>query len=291
MPTFLVDPIPHTEGAAFLEGKPAVTRRVFDQLATALQARAFVITGVESLDAVARVRELTARLPLGGDYDELKSQILAELSPWLITEEDDEDERQKQIGAANRRAEMLLRMHGWQAYAQTQHELMEEHLDVFPYRQYLSSEDGQVRPHHEALNKKILPADHVFWHNHTPPWEFNCRCDVVVLTAEEAGEIGAAESSKPPEDKQLMPESQIRELEENGRIVKPGGQGFLDIRTPRERTGKGYEFRPGDNALDIDQILERFTPPEREAFHAFAKAQVLDAGISLFDWLFNDTRP
>lgn len=283
MADFLTEPVPHEEGAEFIRSKPAVIRAVFERLAPELQARAFVITGVEALDAVARVRELTAKLPLGGDYDELKAEILDQLSPWLVTATDP-DERAKQQAAAHRRAEMLLRMHGWQAYARTQHALMEEHSDVFPYRQYLSSEDNRVRPHHEALNRKILPADHPFWINHTPPWEFNCRCDAVPLTAEEVAEISAGETRKPPEDREVMPEAQLREIETNGRIAKPGGQGWLDVRTPRERTGTGYEWRPGEDAVPIDQILGRFTASERQAFEDFASRQVLEDGRTLLDW-------
>jgi SPP1 gp7 family putative phage head morphogenesis protein len=281
--SFLTTPVPHDEGARFIAGKPAVTRRVFDQLAPDLQARAFVITGVEALDAVARVRELVAELPRGGDFRDLKDSILAEISPWLVTSTDPE-EQAKQRAAANRRAELLLRMHGWQAYARTQHALHEAQADVFPFRQYLSSEDGRVRPSHAALNKKILPSDHPFWANHTPPWEFGCRCDCVALTAEEVDEIRAAEQGKPPEDRQVLPDAQLREIATQKRIVKPGGQGFLDLRTPRERDGSGYEWRPADDALTIDQILERYTPAEQQAFRDFAGNQTLEDGRSLLEW-------
>jgi SPP1 gp7 family putative phage head morphogenesis protein len=284
MAKFLTEPVPHEEGAKFIAGKPALTRRIFDQLAPDLQARALVITGVEGLDAVARVRELLAELPRGGDFRDLKDRINAELSPWLVDPNSDEEEQAKQRAAANRRAELLLRMHGWQAYARTQYELNEAHADVFPYRQYLSSEDNRVRPHHAALNKKILPANHPFWLNHTPPWEFNCRCDCVVLTADEVDELKAAEANKPEEDKLVMPEAQLREIERNQRIVKPGGQGFLDIRTPREREGTGYEWRPAEDALSIDQILDRYTPAERQAFTDFAARQKLEDGRSLLEW-------
>jgi len=284
MAKFLVDPVPHEEGSKFIAGKPAVTRRVFDQLAPDLQARAFMITGVESLDVLARVRGLLAELPSGGDFRELKGSILAELSPWLVDPQADDEERAKQEAAANRRAELLLRMHGWQAYARTQYELHEANADVFPYRQYLSSEDGRVRPHHAALNKMILPANHPFWLAHTPPWEFNCRCDCVALTQEEVDEIAADEAGKPEEDKRVMPPAQLREIEINQRIVKPGGQGFLDIRTPRERDGSGYEWRPGDDARSIDQILERFTPTERQVYMDLAAGQKLEDGRSLLEW-------
>ena len=281
----LTTPVPHDEAAAFIRSKPALSRAVFAALAPDLQARAFVITGVESISAIARVRELTASLPLGGDYDELKEQILAELSPWLITATDPE-ELAKQTAAAKRRAELLLRMHGWQGYAQTQDAILRAQEDIFPYRMYISSEDSRVRPSHAELNKKILPADHPFWLNHTPPWEYGCRCDVVPMTEEEVEEIRAAEQIKPLQDRQVMGPEMLREIEDNNRIPKPGGTGYLDLRTPRERSadGEGYEFRPAENALDIDQILQRFSPAERSAFEQFARAQTLEDGRTLYDW-------
>ncbi len=283
MIALLAEPMPHDAGAERIAGMPAVTRAVFDRLRPELQARAFVITGVEALDAVARVRGMVAELPVGGDFREVKARILDEISPWLVTAEDAE-ERAKQMAAASRRAELLLRMHGWQAYAQTQYEQMEANKDVFPYRQYLTSEDARVRASHAALNRKILPAGHPFWLNHTPPWEFNCRCDCVPMTAEEVEQIRAAEAGKPPEDRLVLPPEQLRQIEEQKRIVKPGGQGFLDIRTPRERDGVGYEFRPEERALSIEQILERHSPEDRRIFEEFAARQVLDDGRTLLEW-------
>lgn len=283
MADFLTTPVPHAEGAAYLRDKPAVTRAIFDALAPELQARAFVITGIEALDCVSRVRELTARLPEGGDYEDLKNSILREISPFMV-HATDPDERQKELQAASRRAELLLRLHGQQTYARTQYALAEAHRDVFPYRQYLSSEDSRVRPAHAALNKKILPSNHPFWLNHTPPWEFNCRCDCVPMTQEEVDDLRQTEQHMPPEDQQVMPPAQLREIEDHGRMVKPGAQGFLDLRTPRERNGTGYEWRPGQDALAIDQILQRYTPAERSAFEGFAKNQKLEDGRSLYEW-------
>jgi SPP1 gp7 family putative phage head morphogenesis protein len=277
--------IPHDQATALIAGKPEVTRDVWDQLHPDLQARAFTITGVECLDTLANVRELIATLPSGGDYDDIKDTIFEKISPFLVDPNASEEDQLKQTRAANRRAEMLLRLHGWTSYAQTQHALAEAHIDVFPFRQYLSSEDSRVRPAHAALNKKILPANHPFWQNHTPPWEFNCRCDMVVMTKDDVDAISASEAKLPDEDKKVLPASQLNQIATQKRIVKPGGQGFLDIRTPREKGGgKGYEFRPGDNNLPLEQILERFTPSEKSIFQSWAATVQLSDGRTLADY-------
>jgi SPP1 gp7 family putative phage head morphogenesis protein len=276
MATFLTAPSPHEEAVARIADKPVVTRRVFDELLPEFQARAFVVSGVECASTLQRVRDLAAKLPAGGDWDELKAGILDEISPWLITSTDPE-ERAKQESAARRRAELILRQNGWQAYAVTNYREMEEQKDVFPFRQYLSSEDSRVRATHAALNRKIFPADHPFWHNHTPPWEFGCRCDVVPMMADEVDEIRGTEAKKAPEDRQVIEGPMLEEIE-RGNLVMPNGTGKLDIRTPREKTGKGYEFRPDTLALSYEDVLARYDAPVAEAFRAWAETTKLPDG-------------
>lgn len=282
----LTTPIPHEAAAAWLRNKPALTRSVFDSLAPHLQARAFTISGIECLDTIANVRDIAAQLPQGADWADTQAEIMAKISPWLIDPNASPDDQKKQTNAARRRAELLLRMHGWQAYAQTNYELMEAHSDVFPYRQYLSSDDGRVRPTHAALHKKILPAAHPFWQNHTPPWEFNCRCDVVAMTGEDIDDIRQREKNLPLEDQKILPPAQLHEIEKNQRMVKPGGQGYLDTRTPREKNGgaSGYEYRPDLNALPLAQILDRFSPTEKNLFYTWAQTIQLPGGKTLADW-------
>lgn len=280
MAELLTDPVPHEVAARAIEAKPLVSRRIFDALLPEVQARAFLVSGIEHLNVLSRIRELAADLPMGEDFKELKEDILAELTPWLVTA-DDPDERAKQAGEARRRAELLLRMHGHQSYARAQFADLEAHQDAFPFRQYLSSEDNRVRATHAALNRKILPADDPFWQNHTPPWEFGCRCDVVGITAEEAGEIAAEQAGRPPEQQDVMPPAAIADLRQGNLRTAEGGT--LDVRTPRERNGEGYEWRPADDGLALDQILQRYDPATRADFEAWARTQQLPDGRTAWD--------
>lgn len=286
---FVTTPISHEEGAKLIAGKAAVTRAVWDRLPEELQARAYVITGVECAATIRRVRELTAKLPQGGDWDEIKSGILNEISPWLVDPNADEETRAKQESRARVRATTLLRLHGWQAYSQTQFEMMEAHRDAFPFRQYLSRDDGRERPSHRALHGKILPSAHSFWRNHTPPWEFGCRCRVVPITAAEAGRIEAREKKLPPEARQVLPPEMLREIEAGNIVDRQGGR--QDIRTPREREGAGhYEWRPGDARLSLGQVLAAYSPEERRVFEAWAENQIMEDGRSLRAWLAGETQ-
>lgn len=275
----LTDPTPHNEAAAVLTGKPVVTRTIFDQLLPELQQRAFTVTGVECLSTLQRVRDLAGQLPVGGDFDELKAGILEEISPWIITATDPE-ERAKQVTAAARRAELVLRNNGWAAYAVTNHRAIQEQADVFPFCQYLSSEDNRVRPAHAALNKKIFPTASPFWATHTPPWEHGCRCDKVPMTADEADEIRHEQRAKPPEVQDVI-EGPMLDLAERGELILPGGTGKLDLRTPRQKTGRGYEFRPDDLALSFDDVLDRYDAPVADTFRKWAAATEIEPGVSL----------
>jgi SPP1 gp7 family putative phage head morphogenesis protein len=275
----LTDPSPHTEAAAVLSGKPVVTRRIFDQLLPELQQRAFTVTGVECLSTLQRVRDLAAQLPVGGDFDELKAGILDEISPWIITATDP-DQRAKQMTAAVRRAELVLRNNGWAAYAVTNHRAIQEQADVFPFCQYLSSEDNQVRPTHAAINKKIFPTASPFWATHTPPWEHGCRCDKVPMMADEVDEIRYDQRAKPPEVQDVI-EGAMLDLAERGEFILPGGTGKLDLRTPRQKTGRGYEFRPDDLALSFDDVLDRYDAPVADTFRKWAAATEIEPGLSV----------
>ena len=276
-------PSPATEPADFVRARPAITRAVWEALAPELQAKAFFITGVECIATVARVRDLAASLPEGGDYKEIKDQITAEISPYLVTSTDPE-ERAKQQAAAARRAEVILRMQGFQAYARTQDAMLRAHIDAFPYCVYLASPDDRVRPAHAALHGKIIPTDHPFWDTHTPPWEFGCRCDKAGMSGEEVAEIRAAEAGKAPEDQRVLGPEQLRQLTEHDRLVAKGGAGFIDVRTPRQKRGTGYEWRVQDEATTVDQVLENLPLADQQAFEELAGNTELSDGRTLLEW-------
>ena len=107
----LFKPTPHKEAAAFIASKPVVSREVFDGLLPELRARAFVISGVETANVVQQIRDRIADLPQGANWDDVKRDLVEDLHPFLRSDDDPEN-----TIAAERRAELLIRMHGFQAY-------------------------------------------------------------------------------------------------------------------------------------------------------------------------------
>lgn len=273
---FATQPIPHSEARDLIASKPAVAREIFDALPDELRGRAFTITGIEDFDVLQAVRDEIAKLPAGGDWNAIKKEVAAKISPWL-----DEAE-------ANKRASLLLSHHGFAAYSATQARIMDTMTDIFPYRQYLSTGDSKVRASHAALDGIILPADHPFWEKHTPPWEWNCRCQVVELTAEDADEEKERDEKRDPAQRRVLGEMEQRMIREGSLVRGPSQR--VDVRTPKERGGS-YEWSARDAALPYAEIRERWDAETRGAFERWAGKLLISLGHSLLDALIGRKAP
>ena len=86
---------------------------MFDGLLPELKGRAFTITGVTSADVLQRVRDRIAELPAGADWNAVKKDVVGEISAFLVDPTAPADEQARQAMAAERRAELLLRTHGF----------------------------------------------------------------------------------------------------------------------------------------------------------------------------------
>jgi len=306
-----LDPLPFKEARALVKGKAPVTRAVFDKMVPEIRARAFVVTGVEDLNTVQRIRDRIADLPAGADWKDVREDVVKDLSPYLVTETDP-DKREEQVAASYRRAELLLRTHAYQAYEAASHNVLMETRAAFPYWQYQTMEDGAVRPEHAALNGLILSADSPFWRDHYPPWDWGCRCEVIPLSPEDVEEIRAEDEKRNPEDKLVLEGAQLRRLERDGelargpiKLIDPNdpdrkrevgrlAAGRFDVRAPKQKAmtqdeaRAAFQWNPGDLRLPLDQLKDRYEPPVWRAFERTMKtAEITMRGktISLLDWL------
>lgn len=235
----LTTPAPHDEAARLIRGKLPATRQIFDAMAPELQAAAVVITGVEDLHAIERVRNLVAGIPEGEDWELAKDRIIGELMPWL---KDDE--------AAERRAELILRSHGYAAYSKANWAALEDQREVFPWRKYQTAQDERVRGTHAALDGVIAPADSPFWRSHTPPWEFGCRCDVVGLTDEDVKGLRGS-NLRTAEGKpaiKIIDRGPELEALEDGHLYRDGVMNFV------ARNPDGFKFDPEAGIVTLDML-------------------------------------
>lgn len=278
---FLLEPTPHKEAAKWLRTKPTVSREVFDELLPELKGRAFTITGLEDAAVARDIRDAIAQVPEGEDYEKTKRELEAKLGPWF-------DEK-----AASRRAELLVRMHGFQAYRSTAREVHDRQAAVFKFRQYVSMDDGRVRPSHRALHGVILPADSPFWQTHPGGW--GCRCDEVALLPSERDEIAAEDAKKPLEERRVIEGPRLSKLEKEGKLVHfikgPDGKA---IKPPlHEWNVRNPDAIGSPQSLRIDPALlkSRYDPETWAEFEASAKRGKLDDGRTVWEWLNGKKAP
>lgn len=280
MPDFLFAPTPHTEAVDFIKSKPVVSREVFNNLLPDLRARSFLITGVEAANVAQGIRDRIADLPAGANWDDVKKDIVADLHPFLANDEDPDN-----TIAAERRAELLIRMHGFQAYQAAQHNVMEHQKDVFPYWQYHTMEDDRVRPEHAALDGIVLPADHEFWQHHYPPWNFGCRCQVIPVSQDDYDDIKKEDEKQPPDQKDILDDYAQRDLTATRRLVRNGVS--YNVTAPAEEGKPGaFRWHPGDMRIPVEDLRGRYDAATWADFESNARKQSIpEYNLTVWEWL------
>lgn len=94
--------------------------------------------------------------------------------------------------ASTRRLDLILRQNSAMAHAVGRREVSMQPAvrKRWPYFRYLARMDGRERASHGGFNNLVLPKQHPFWHTHTGPWDFGCRCDVEDADEAEAKQYG-----------------------------------------------------------------------------------------------------
>ena len=257
---------PHEEAAALIEGKPAISRAVFDELLPELKARAFTVTGIEDADVLQRIRDAIAEVPRGMRWDDAKDNIVAELDPWL----GDDSEK---------RAELLLRNQTFTAFqSQTWRQAQED--DETTHLQYLTMEDDRVRDTHAALDGLILPKDDPFWIRHYPPWEWNCRCQVRTMDSDQVDQERKEDEERNPDDQLVLHGASLKQLR-NGHLIRDGQS--YDVSPPEG--DNQFEWHPDDLRIPLDILKDRYDEETFAVFEEWAKSNYITPGQSVWDWL------
>ena len=71
----------------------------------------------------------------------------------------------------------------------------------------MTAGDHRVRNTHRQWHEIFLPIDHWFWRSHFPPNDFNCRCQMVIVSERDILHYGWAVTGEddprlvvPPDD-------------------------------------------------------------------------------------------
>lgn len=274
-----------------IRGKPVVSRQVFAGLLPELKGRAFTVSGIEYAGVMQSIRDRIADLPEGALWDDVKGDIASDMIPYIVDSEADAVTRDAQLKAAIRRAELLLRIHGFQAYANSAYEVAQRQKDVLPYWQYHSMEDSRVRPSHAALDGVVLPADSPFWSDHYPPWEWGCRCLITPISKEDADRLRNEDASKAPEEQRILEGAQLSKLEQEGILIRKNGT--FNVTSGFAKGDKGAFFwDPATLRMPIERLKARYDPETWAGFEKFARSTRLQSGEdrTVWDWLSEGPR-
>lgn len=267
------------DAAAYIRAKGAIDPAAFKRLPSEIRAKAFCVAHVHDMDAVRDLIKMVERLPKGADWKKLRREIAAKISPYMGDN----------VVAARNKAELLLRTHGFQAYAAGRYKAQVERIEAFPYWQYVSVGDSHVRDDHAALDGKVFPADDPFWQDHTPPWDFGCRCYVVAITERRMNMMKEAESDKPPAERKILTGKYLDDARA-GRVNRGDGRGYADVRSPQDKLGRdAYSWTPGRVAPTLEELKGRYSADEWKLVEqALKREKIIDADgseISVFDFL------
>lgn len=178
------------EAAKILESKQIVTRQQFELLEADARARAFTMARQSSIETIDRVRNLLVEsIAEGTSLHDFQSRM----EEALIT---------SPLGPGH--LENVYRTNIQAAFHAAHQELSQDPIvaEVFPYQAYLAIHDGRVREDHLSLESlglsgtNIYRTDDPFWDVFTPPWDYQCRCTVNLMTLESAARAGVEEARK-----------------------------------------------------------------------------------------------
>lgn len=270
MPEFSIEPTPHTDAVAIISGKPVVSRRVFDAMLPELKSRAFTVAGVEGANVLQRIRDLIADLPQGRNWEDVRSDLINDLEPYLGE------------AGADRRSTLLLRTHGFQAFQSANYQTAQADDDT-THLQYLATEDENVRDSHLALNGIILPKDDLFWDSHMPPWEWGCRCRVRPINPDLLDMARDQDTNRAPDDKLVMEGPALERLRD-GQLQRDGRT--YNVTAPSEAGREGaFQWSPRTLRIPIGELRDRWDDETFRAFEQFARSTPIDGGRTLWDWL------
>ena len=160
-------------------------------LEEAARSRAFTIAGIAEADLIGEVlHSLDNAMSQGLSQDEWAASVTDHLTAaWGGS-----------VESPAWRIETIFRTNVQNAYAQGRHAQMAdpEVLDDRPFWMFSTVLDHGTTACCKNAHGAVLPADHPWWADHSPPMHFNCRSDLIALTEEEAVRYGYTPGRRPP---------------------------------------------------------------------------------------------
>lgn len=203
-PGYSFDPGPPPEASRFLRNKGLQPSFSWQDVEPEEHAVAFAVAKAAHVDVLTAIREEVQRaLDEGLPFREFRKSLqprLEKLGWWGHGEALDPRDGQRRPARLGtpRRLRTIYDANLRSARAAGQWERIERTKDALPYLEYRLGPSERHRPHHEAKEGLVLPADDPFWAQWYPPNGWGCKCWVRQLTRGQAEERGIGESPPVP---------------------------------------------------------------------------------------------
>lgn len=167
--------------ARLINRKVPLTSKAFDVLTLEQRARAFRIAGVNKAALIQQAQnEISKAIRDRTSFRDLRIRMLRLF----------EDAGIDAPNLNHLRTVIRTNMNHVQSMARDRMLARPAVRARFPYMQYVTVGDADVRATHAALDGKIFRADDPFWTTYNPPWEWGCRCDKIPVNARQLKRLG-----------------------------------------------------------------------------------------------------
>ncbi len=266
---FSITPNPNEEAAKIVADKPVVAKQVFAKMLPEIRARAFTVSGIESANALQRIRDAIAEVPMGTKtWEESKKTIVDELEPYLGD-------------GADYRATLVLRTNGFQAFSACVHNVGMADEDTVAF-QYLHGECKAPTPSHEALNGVIVGKHDPFWLTHTGPWgHLGCVCYKRPINPDQMKSEQEKDAKKNPDEHNVVSGAALDQLHQDT-FHRAGRRYNIGVDGP---DNSGFTWHPDNLKISLDALKAKYDPATWADFEAWGKKTEIEPGTSVWKWL------
>lgn len=176
--SFSVD-LPNDRAAEYLRQLTPVTKATFDGLTLQYKKDAFTVSGTSDLRLIQKIRDELATVMEQGATPQQFAAAVKKITTDAGVEE---------LNAFT--LDTVFNTNMQKAYSLGRYEQMQDPAvqAALPVWEYMTVGDDRVRPEHAVLDGFQAQAIDPVWMKIYPPNGFNCRCTVIPLLAEEAGD-------------------------------------------------------------------------------------------------------
>ncbi|QPJ61693.1 MAG: hypothetical protein G3M70_07250 [Candidatus Nitronauta litoralis] len=212
--------LPFEEAIRFMRDKVRLPTRDWRGIERGMHSRAFVVAGAMKSELLADFHEeVTKAIANGTTVADFKKQFnsIVQKHGWTYQ------------GKPGWRAALIYNTNMRTAHAAGAEAQMQRTKARRPYARYIAGLSVEPRPEHLEWHNTVLPLDHPWWHTHTPPNDWGCKCKKVSVSKREAERDGL----------QILDDA-----------PRNGTYKWKDPRTGKEHTfpsgiGKFWDYNPG----------------------------------------------